>query len=84
MKKNRSPEMRKIALLIAEKQPDGEGLAAVNFVASKIGEPLYPESTWGSLVKNEVPRVQKYGDQFFNSHTTAPCTFSQLKDKWPI
>ena len=76
--------MRKIALLIAEKQPDSDGLEAVNFVASKIGEPLYPESTWGSLVKNEVPRLHKYGDQFFSAHTSSPCTFSQLKDNWPI
>jgi len=84
LKKNRSPSMRKFALMTACEDPGLSGLLAVNQHAKKMGEHPYPASTWNCLVKNEVPRVKKFGNEFFNSHTNTPCTFSRLKDQWPL
>lgn len=84
MKRNRTPSMRKFALKIALEQPNLTGLTLVNHEAKIRGEKPYPESTWSSLVKNEVPRVKKYGNKFFDSHTDSPVSWGDLKTRWPI
>lgn len=84
MKRNRTPSMRKFALKIALEQPNLTGLTLVNHEAKIRGEKPYPESTWASLVKNEVPRVNKYKDAFFEAHTEHPFSWGDLKTQWPL
>jgi hypothetical protein len=83
MKRNRTPSMRKFALSTARATGD-TGLDIVNAEAKRRGERLYPKATWDSLVKQEVPRWKKYGDDFFNKHTDNPFSWGDLKKGWPL
>ena len=84
MKRNRTPSMRKFALSTARDQPPDLGLDIVNSEAKIRGEKPYPQTTWDSLVKQEMPRWKKYGDDFFNKHTDNPFSWGDLKRGWPL
>lgn len=83
MKRNRTPSMRKFALSIAHVRGQS-GLDIVNAEAKIRGEKPYPQTTWNSLVKQEMPRWKKYGDDFFNKHTDKPFSWGDLKRDWPL
>ena len=76
--------MRKAALKIAMEDHSDNGLRRANAIAENLGEPLYPKTTWNSLVKNEVPRVEKYPNEFFDAHTDHPYSWGDLKKQWPL
>ena len=83
MKRNRTPSMRKFALSIAQARGQ-PGLDIVNAEAKIRGEKPYPQTTWNSLVKQEVPRWNKYGNDFFDKHTDNPFSWGDLKRRWPL
>ena len=76
--------MRKFALTLAIHEPNEIGLSIVNREAKRLGETEYPQSTWEWIIRDEVPRISAYGDQFFTQHTDKPMSAAEMRKQFPL